>query len=341
MEFVDYYAIMGLEPAASAEEIKRTYRKLARRYHPDVSDADDAEERFKALGEAYAVLKDPERRERYDALRESRARGERPGAGGFRPPPGGAAGAGPGNWQGGAWQGDDAADFSDFFRDIFGEAAARRGRGHGEGPAGGARADGGGFRLRGEDVHSRLVISLQDAHDGARLPLSLRAPVRRDDGTLEVEERTLQVRIPVGVTDGQRIRLRGQGGPGIGEGEAGDLYIEIALAEDPRFELDGRDVTLVLPVSPWEAALGATIPVPTLGGEVRLNVPPRSSGGRRLRLKGRGLAGEPPGDQFVVLRVELPQPESDAQKALYEEMARLWPEHAPRAGWPGTGEGTR
>jgi len=336
MEFVDYYEIMGLAPEATAEEIKRTYRKLARKYHPDVSDESDAEARFKAIGEAYAVLKDSERRAEYDALRELRARGGgREAAGeGFRPPPGGGdrerAG---GTWR--AWQGDDSVDFSDFFREAFGEAAARGGaRG---GPTGGRQGGSGfgggaGVRMAGEDVHSRLTISLQDAYDGATLPLSLRSPIPREDGSLDIEERTLEVRIPVGVSDGQRIRLRGQGGPGIGGGPAGDLYIELAIAEDPRFALDGRDVTVVLPVSPWEAALGATVAVPTLGGEVRLTVPPRSSGGRRLRLKGRGLAGEPPGDQFVVLRVELPQPKTDEQKALFEEMARLWPDHDPRGG---------
>ena len=337
MEFIDYYDVMGVKPDATPEEVKRAYRKLAREYHPDVSDAPDAETRFKALGEAWTVLKDPERRREYDELRALHERGG-VGAGGegFRPPPGwrgatagGAAGA-DGRWHG------DAADFSDFFRDIFGERGHAGAAGGGFGGAsgagfGGARPD---MPFRGEDVHGTLAVSLQDAHDGASLPLTLRSSARRADGSVGVDEKTLQVKIPTGVTSGQRIRLRGQGAPGVGGGEAGDLYVEIAIEPDPRFTLDGRDVTLVLPVAPWEAALGATLPVPTLGGEVRLSVPPRSSGGRRLRLKGRGLAagkGGEAGDQFVVLRIELPQPDTDEQKALYEAMSRAWPAFEPRA----------
>ena len=349
MEFIDYYEVMGVEPDADADTIKRAYRKLARKYHPDVSDEGDAEARFKAVGEAWAVLKDPERRREYDELRALHERGGfAPGAdGGFRPPPGwrGASGGAAGGAEGAAWYGD-AADYSDFFRDIFGDAVRGGGGargGFGRGGAGGfgtgAAGPGGAggwenVSLRGEDVHGALAIRLQDAHDGATLPLTLRSPARRADGSLDLEERTLEVKIPVGVTSGQRIRLRGQGGPGLNGGEAGDLYVELEIEPDPRFALEGRDVTLVLPVAPWEAALGATVPVPTLGGEVRLTIPPRSSGGRRLRLKGRGLAagkGGTPGDQFVVLRIELPQPDGDEQKAVYEEMRRLWPDHDPRA----------
>ena len=340
MEFIDYYDVMGVAPDAEPEAIKRAYRKLARKYHPDVSEESDAEGRFKAIGEAWAVLKDPERRREYDELRELHARGGfRPGAGangggGFRPPPGW-GGASPGSdgrnagRGGGTWQGE-AADFSDFFRDIFGEAGYAGGGARG----GGARGGFGGGSRRGEDVHGALSISLQDAHDGASLPLTLRSQARRADGSVGIDEKTLQVKIPAGIVSGQRIRLRGQGGAGLDGGEAGDLYVEITIEPDARFALDGRDVTLVLPVAPWEAALGATLDVPTLGGGVRLNVPARSSGGKRLRLKGRGLPagkGGEAGDQYVVLRIELPQPDTDAQRALYEEMRRAWPDHDPRA----------
>ena len=190
-------------------------------------------------------------------------------------------------------------------------------------------------------MHGTLSIPLQDAHDGASLPLTLRSQARRADGSIGVDEKTLQVKIPTGVVSGQRIRLRGQGGAGPEGGEAGDLYVEIAIEPDARFALDGRDVTLVLPLAPWEAALGAMLDVPTLGGGVRLNVPAGSSGGKRLRLKGRGLPagkGGEAGDQYVVLRIEVPLPDTDEQKALYESMRRAWPDHDPRAGL-GTGAG--
>lgn len=321
MEFVDYYATMGVEPDASADDIKRRYRKLARRWHPDVSEEPEAEERFKELGEAWTVLKDEQRRAEYDALRAARAAGAgRPGGaeGGYRPPPGWSSGAGidPGEWQA---QGD--GDFSDFFEELFGRRARPR-------QTSGADASG-GFRARGEDVTSALSITLAQAFAGVTLPLSLRVPIRRADGSLDVEERTLSTKIPAGTVDGTRLRLRGQGGAGIGGAEAGDLYLEISVRLEERFLLDGRDIITNVDVLPWQAALGASLTVPTLGGDVALKVPEGSAAGRRLRLRGRGLPGSPAGDQYVVLRIvvpkidERPVAERDAIRAAWRELAKL------------------
>lgn len=333
MQFIDYYEVMGVEPDASGDEIKRTYRKLARKYHPDVSKEADASEKFKAVGEAYGVLKDKEKRTEYDQLRAHAASGQ----GDFSPPPGWRPGAGAqagsAGWQ--PSQGNPDADFSDFFREIFGDRATAGAQGQGgyrQGPGSAAGHGSGGqpFSMRGQDVDSSLNISIRDAFDGVSLPLALRVPVWHDNGTMGVDEKTLQVRIPKGVRSGQRIRLRGQGGPGVGGGKAGDLYIELTITPHKDFQLDGRDVTLVLPVMPWEAALGAALMVPTLGGEVKLRIPERSSAGRKLRLKGRGLPGDPPGDQYVVLRIDTPMPDTDEQQALYREMSKLWADADPR-----------
>jgi len=338
MDFIDYYDVMGLKPSASDDEIKRTYRKLARKYHPDVSKEDDAETKFKELGEAYSVLKDKDKRAEYDELRTYA--GSRPGD--FSPPPGWQPGRASGEQPGATdWRqqhGSSSADFSEFFREIFGDRSAagsqqRNGGGAAHGPydgrSGGARPD--TFSVRGEDVETALSISLQDAFAGTSLPLSLSVPTWQADGSVRVDEKVLNVRIPKGVRSGQRIRLRGQGGPGIGEGDAGDLYIELTILPDKQFQLDGRDVTLVLPIMPWEAALGAEVMVPTLGGDVKLRIPERSRGGRKLRLAGRGLPGSPAGHQYVVLRVDFPLPETEEQQALYREMSRLWAHDDPRA----------
>ena len=323
MEFVDYYDTMGVAPEADAGEIKRAYRKLARKWHPDVSDEADAEERFKRLGEAWAVLKDPERRAEYDALRAAHAAGGARGPEGFRPPPDWGSGAG---IDPGSWQGTGGGDFSDFFEEMFG----RRARG---GRTGFGSGGDGGFAFRGEDVASALEITLEQAYAGVELPLTLRVPVRREDGSLDFDERTLKTRIPPGATDGTRLRLRGQGGPGAGGGEAGDLLLDVRVAPHPRFALDGRDVNVTVDVAAWDAALGSRVSVPTLGGTVTLRVPPGSDSGKRLRLRGRGLPGDPPGDQYATLRVTVGgAPEGEARTA-WERLRALH-------GGPAAGEGT-
>ncbi len=301
MQFKDYYKIMGVSSDATQDEIKRAYRKLARKYHPDVSKEKDAEERFKELGEAYEALKDPEKRKAYDQLRKN---GWRSGDD-FSVPPGWQSGQGQ-DFQGGGFTHADADQFSDFFETLFGRA----------------RQDGGRreFHRRGEDLFYPVHISLEEAFHGTSRTLQLRVPEPMKTGQVSEKTKTLNVKIPAGVTQGQQIRLRGQGGPGYAGGEAGDLYLEIQINQHDMYHLNGRDVTLDLPVAPWEAALGATIRVPTLAGTIEMKIPANSQGGHKLRIKGRGLPGSPSGDQYVVLRVALPPATSDEAKALYREM---------------------
>jgi curved DNA-binding protein len=291
MQFKDYYDILGVEPSAGEAEIKTAYRRLARKYHPDVSKEAGAEEKFKAVNEAYEALRDPAKRKAYDQLR---ARGYRPGDQ-VQPPPGGFG-------QGGA-QGDFDFDeifagggagggFSDFFEELFG-----RRRGGGAEPGfGGAR----GPRPRG-DMRARLAVPLEAVYRG-------------DSVRIGVNGKTLEVRVPKGVKPGQAIRLAGQGGHG------GDLLLEIEYAAHPQFEVDGRNIIHVLPVAPWEAALGATVSVPTLGGPVDLKIPADSEAGRKLRLRGRGLPGTPTGDQIVELEVLAPKAHTRAEREAYERL---------------------
>jgi len=303
MEFKDYYQTMGVARDASQDQIKRAYRKLARKYHPDVSKESDAEERFKEVGEAYEVLKDPEKRAAYDQLGPSWKAGQD-----FRPPPDWDAGF---EFSGGGYTSADAADHSAFFEELFGRAGFAR-----AGAAAGRRT----FRMRGEDHHAKVLIDLEDSYQGATRAITLRMPELAEDGHLIAREHTLNVRIPKGVRAGQQIRLAGQGGPGIGGGEAGDLFLEIEFRDHPLYSVEGTDVYVSLPVAPWEAALGAAIEVPTPFGAVDLKVPANSNQGRKLRLKGRGLPAKTPGDLYVVLQVNLPPADSDAAKKLYEQM---------------------
>ncbi len=303
MEFKDYYKTLGVKPEASADEIKRAYRKLARKYHPDVSKEADAEARFKELGEAYEALKDPEKRAQYDQVRQG---GWRQGQE-FRPPPGWGQG-----WQS-AGDGQDFSGFSDFFESLFGGL----GRGGFRQGAGGGRAQ---VRARGRDIHASVQIDLATAYAGGVQRLSLNRTETGPDGRLQQVPKTLNVRIPPGVTDGRQIRLSGQGEPGMGGGPAGDLYLEVGLKSHPLYEVQGRDVHLSLPITPWEAALGARLAVPTLGGKVELQIPAGSSSGKRLRLKGRGLPGQPAGDQYVILKVVVPEAKTDQARSLYEAL---------------------
>ncbi|MCG6872898.1 MAG: DnaJ domain-containing protein [Gammaproteobacteria bacterium] len=302
MKFKDYYDVMGLGRDATQDDIRRAYRKLARKFHPDVSKETDAEIRFKEIGEAYAVLKDPEKRSAYDQLGENWHAGDE-----FRPPPDWDAGfefrgRGPGD--------RNASDFSDFFSSLFGEEFRQSGphRGHA------------GFQARGEDHHAKVLIDVEDAYHGATRGIVLRTPELDGAGHLTARERTLNVKIPKGVKQGQRIRLSGQGAPGVGNGAAGDLYLEIEFKEHPLYRVDGRDVLLNLPITPWEAALGANVPVPTPDGPVSLTIPANTTSGRKLRLKARGIPGQPPGDLYAITQITVPEASSDAAKALYRKM---------------------
>jgi len=304
MDFKDYYAIMGVERDASSEEIKRAYRKLARKYHPDVSKEPDAEIRFKELGEAYEVLKDPQKRAAYDQLGADWKAGQE-----FHPPPDWDAGF---EFSGTGFGG--GSGFSDFFESLFGDFS--------RGPRGGTRA---GFQARGEDHHAKVLIDLEDAFNGASRSISLRAPETAPNGQVVMKERTLNVRIPKGVKEGQRIRLAGQGAPGPGGGQRGDLFLEISFRPHPLYRVEDRDIFLDLPITPWEAALGATLKVPTPTGKVDLKIPAGSGSGRKLRLKGRGIPGKTPGDLYVIPQITVPPADSDEARELYRKMERELP----------------
>jgi curved DNA-binding protein len=312
MDYKDYYSIMGVARGASQDEIKRAYRKLARKYHPDVSKEAGAEEKFKELQEANEVLKDPEKRAAYDQLGARWKEGQD-----FRPPPdwgkdfehsGGFTHTGGSGGSGGA-------DFSDFFASLFGARSSFGGP-----QSGGAR---GGYAANGQDHFAKIEIALEDAYRGGAHTIELKSPELQADGHVLVKPRTLRVNIPAGVIEGQQIRLAGQGSGGIEGGRAGDLYLEVALKSHPLYHVEGRDLTLNLPIAPWEAALGANVQVPTLGGEVDMRIPAGAKAGQKMRLKGRGLPGAgaaSAGDQYIVLKIVLPPSDSPRARELYEQM---------------------
>ncbi|MGH8216721.1 MAG: DnaJ C-terminal domain-containing protein [Rhodanobacteraceae bacterium] len=304
MEFQDYYDTLGVKASASDDEIKSAYRKLARKYHPDKNKEAGAEDKFKVVSEAYEVLHDKQKRAAYDNLRAGGYRGGDQ----FRPPPGWQQQQTPGGFEFRDAGGGDAAGFSDFFESLFGGRAA------------GARAQRG--PLRGNDVRAAVEIGLRTAYTGGKQRLGLR------DAT---GERTLEVNIPAGILPGKVIRLAGQGEPGYNGGPAGDLLLEVQVHDDAQFKLHGRDIEVEVPVSPWEAALGAKVPVPTLGGNVELRIPADSRTGRKLRLKGRGMPGRTPGDQIVTLSIQIPPADGAKAKAAYQAFEKAFAGFDPRA----------
>ncbi len=308
MEFKDYYTTLGIDRDATQDEVKRAYRKLARKFHPDINKGDDAEVRFKEIGEAYEVLQDTEKRAAYDKFGKDWQAGQD-----FNPPP---------NWDdgfefhGGGYTETDASQFSDFFESLFGA----RNRAERQRPYGTSHAT---YSGKGQDLHAKIVITLEDSYRGSKQSLTLQRPTVDESGHVLTEPHTLQVTIPKGITEGQQIRLSGQGAPGMGQGPAGDLFLEVAFAKHPFFTPDNRDIMLTLPIAPWEAALGATVPVPTLGGVVELKIPPASQTGKKLRLKKRGLcSAKASGDQYVTLAIMTPKPVTDKDKELYNDMKK-------------------
>ncbi|MCA1926663.1 MAG: DnaJ domain-containing protein [Thiobacillus sp.] len=308
MQFKNYYDMLGVPRDATAEDIKKAFRKLARKYHPDVSKEKDAEARMKDVNEAYAVLSDPEKRAAYDQL----GRGYQPGQD-FRPPPDWDAGF---EFSGHGYRADEAAGFSDFFEQIFGRAGMG-GRGFGQ-----AHADRGGARAQGEDHHAKVLLDLEDAFTGATRQIALRAPKMDAQGRVTLESRTLNVKIPKGVKAGQVIRLAGQGAPGFQGGPPGDLLLEVQFRPHPRFRVEGRDLYLTLPVAPWEAALGAVVSVDLPGGPVKVRIPEGAQSGRQLRVRGKGIPGEIPGDLLLSVEVVLPPADTPRARAFYEQMAK-------------------
>ncbi len=306
MEFRDYYQTLGLERGATQDEIKRAYRKLARKYHPDVSSEADAEEKFKAVGEAYEVLKDPEKRAAYDQLGANWQAGQE-----FTAPPGWDAGF---EFSGGGFTQGDSHAFSDFFESLFGQSFGGGATAFNQGPR--------GYRARGQDHHARIMIDLEDSLSGASRAITLRVPEVDANGRVHTRDHTLNVRIPKGIAPGQQIRLAGQGDPGVGGAAAGDLYLEVVFKPHGRYRLEGRDIYLDLPVAPWEAALGANVKAPTPSGVIDLKIPPGTKAGKKMRIKGRGLPGKQAGDFYVVIKIVLPPGHDARVKRAYEELAR-------------------
>ncbi|MEM6462242.1 MAG: DnaJ C-terminal domain-containing protein [Pseudomonadota bacterium] len=304
MNFKDYYEILGLERSATQDEVKRAYRKLARKYHPDVNKEPGAEDRFKEAGEAYEVLKDPEKRAAYDQLGANWKAGQD-----FQAPPDWNEGF---EFSGGGFTDANETGFSDFFETLFGRARA----------SGGQHRSGHGFHAHGQDHYARITIDLQDSYEGAARTISLQAPEVDSAGHVSLKTRSIRVSIPKGVTEGKHIRLAGQGTPGVGQGKPGDLYLEIAFREDGRFSAEGKDVYFDLPITPWEAAMGGKVKAPTPTGVVELTIPQNAHAGQKLRLKGRGLPANPPGDLYAVLQIAVPPAKTDEDRKLYEQMAR-------------------
>lgn len=307
MEYKDYYTLLGVAKGASQEDVSKAFKKLARKFHPDLNPNDPAAEgKFKEINEAYEVLKDPEKRRLYDSLGPNWKEGQN-----FQPPPGYE------NFQFRSG-GFGAEGFSDFFETIFGGAGGFGGGRHGGDPYGRS------MRSKGRDAEVRLSLTMEEAYRGGRKTLTLQEQVRGADGMSQLQSKTLDVNIPSGVKDGAKIRLSGQGSPGMGGGPAGDLLLQVTIVEHPLFRLEGVNVLFDLRLAPWEAVLGCATRIPTLDGPVDMTIPPGISSGQKLRLAGKGLGkGESQGDQFVRIVIRSPKTLTDRERQLWEELSAI------------------
>jgi len=318
VQFRDYYEVLGVSRTATQEEIQRSYRKLARKFHPDVNKAKDAEDKFKEINEAYEVLKDPSKRQKYDQLGANWKAGQE-----FRPPPGwdmhfdfGAGGAGQSEFQ---WGG--TGGFSDFFEALFGGHQARSPHRGGRGRKSGGPV----WTQAGADQEAAIRIPLEEAFRGTTKPITMQMQSVTPEGQLSVQEKNYEVKIPPGILNGQKIRLVGQGGEGTGGGPRGDLYLKVEIEPHPIYGLNGRDLTMDLPIAPWEAVLGAEVQLTTLAGAVTLKVPAGTQSGQKLRLRGKGMPNPkgPPGDLYVLVRIAVPKKASERERELFEELQRV------------------
>jgi curved DNA-binding protein len=311
MEFKDYYKILDVDPDADNKTIKTAYRKLARKYHPDVSDHHDAEEKFKEAGEAYEVLKNTKKRAEYDEIREYGSHGQH-----FQPPPGSQSSGHSGeHYQG---------NFSDFFSSMFGNS--------GRDEAQGFRSEY-AFNQKGQDIETDMPIFLEDTLSDVSKTISYRLPNRDSNGRITEINKTLNVKIPAGADDGERIRLKGQGAQSIGDGPNGDLYLRIRLVPHPLFDVEAHNLIITTPIAPWEAALGAKIQIPTLSGKINVLIPANSQTGQRLRIKGKGLVRKDGhGDLYAVLKIVMPDTSNDEITQQWEQLAAK-AAFDPRAEW--------
>lgn len=319
MEFKDYYKILGVTPDVDDKDLKIAYRKLARKYHPDVSKLDDAEEKFKEVSEAYEVLKDTEKREKYDEIRKYGRQGKP-----FEPPP---------NWKSGESYNRSEVrfegDFSDFFEEIFGRASNRADSGWQ------GRRTQTVYSAKGQDVEVEMPLFLEETLSGEKRKISFRVPNYDTSGRRLADiKKTLDVKIPAGVKDGERIRLKGQGSPGIGNGPDGDLYLRIRFIPHPLFDVEGHNLILTTPLAPWEAVLGTKINVPTLTGNIKLTVPENSQSGQRLRVRGKGLSKRngKKGDLFIVFKITIPEKSNEKSLELWKKLSEE-SNFNPRAEW--------
>ena len=316
MDYKDYYHILGITKDASAEDIKKAYRKLARKYHPDISKEADAAQKMAEINEANTVLSDPEKRKAYDQLGDASTHSAH--TSGFEPPPGWDAQ----NFHFHSDAGDSEQDHSHFFEELFGRAQRAR---HRSGPP---------PDRRGQDQHTHIELEVPDSYHGGMRVLHVRGWQRDAHGHAVENTRELQVTIPQGVHEGQMIRLAGQGGPGSGQGQPGDLLLEVRFQDDKRWYTQGKDVYQYLPLAPWEAALGGAVEFKTLAGTLEINIPAGSQAGRKLRVKGKGLPSRTPGDLYLVVQIMVPPVFTDAQRHAYEALSQAFEGRNPRSGDP-------